>query len=241
MNILFNRKPKENTVSTVNTEPTEPPKKKPRGKPFTGKGDPRNNLTGRPKLGATLAARYRDALAEAQNEANGGDYTKLDAMIDVLIGKAMEGDQRAIEYLQERGFGKVPDRLELANLNTEPKPDFSSFESHELHHLQYLHQKAFPQTNGNERPADPPPYFFSDFKDGKMTYYKADWVIMEVDALAEDKHRKQIQMERKELPLPELIEGEIVKQETEATTPHSWKEFVEMHRLADDTPATDEN
>jgi hypothetical protein len=110
---LFNRKP----IDTVSTTP----KKKPRGKAFTGKGDPRINLSGRPKLGATLAARYRDALSEAESDARGGEYTKLDAMIDILIGKAMEGDQRAIEYLNERGFGKVPDRLELGKLDEEPE------------------------------------------------------------------------------------------------------------------------
>lgn len=103
---LFNHK----SDDTASTEI----KKKPRGKPFTGKGDPRNNLSGRPKLGRTLAAKYRDALGEAESEARGGKYSKLDAMIDILIEKAMEGDIDAIKYLQERGFGKVPDRLELS-------------------------------------------------------------------------------------------------------------------------------
>ena len=140
MNLLFNRKPKDNPVSQ--SEPTEPPKKKPRGKPFASGNDPRRYMSGRPKLGATLAARYRDALAEAQNEADGGDYTKLDAMIDVLIGKAMEGDQRAIEYLQERGFGKVPDRLELSREGEQQQIDLTVLSRDELHFMQYCMTKA---------------------------------------------------------------------------------------------------
>lgn len=136
MNVLFRNQPQE----------VEQPKKKRKagGKPFTGKGDPRNNLLGRPKLGVTLAAKYRDALAEAESEARGGEYTKLDAMIDILMAKALEGDLDAIKYLQERGFGKVPDRLELAAEivdKDEQRYDYSRLTLDELDCLTVLTQK----------------------------------------------------------------------------------------------------
>lgn len=143
---------------TVSTETPEPSKKKVRGKPFTGRGDPRNNLSGRPKLGRTLAERYRNALAEAEGEAKGGNYTKLDAMIDVLIEKALDGDQRAIEYLQERGWGKVPDRLELAKIEPEhAEYDFTRLTLDERKTLMDLLEKATPDENKPEKPSEKTP------------------------------------------------------------------------------------
>lgn len=90
------------------------PKKKPRGKPFAGKGDPRNWKGGRPRKGESLAEKFRDALADSLNETG---YTKLDALIDVLVNKALSGDQQALEYCFARGWGKLIDRIETNNIN----------------------------------------------------------------------------------------------------------------------------
>ena len=136
MNLLFRNRQQEE-------QPAEKPKRKHGGKPFAKGNDPRKNLSGRPKLGLTLSAKYRDALLEAESEARGGEYTKLDALIDVLMEKALEGDQRAIEYLQERGFGKVPDRLELSKDESEKTQlDLSALTNEELEVFQDLYLKA---------------------------------------------------------------------------------------------------
>jgi hypothetical protein len=137
VNLLFRNRQEEE-------RPAAKPKKH-GGKHFTKGYDPRRNLSGRPKLGTTLAARYRDALMEAESEARGGEYTKLDAMIDVLMEKALDGDQRAIEYLQERGFGKVPDRLELSKESEDEKEnpyDYSRLTREEVDCWLYLMRKA---------------------------------------------------------------------------------------------------
>lgn len=79
------------------------------------KGDPKINRKGRPKLGQSIAERFRDALAEPLDKANG--YSKLDSMIDSIVTKALQGNQDAIEYCIARGYGKMIDRLEAMNLN----------------------------------------------------------------------------------------------------------------------------
>lgn len=136
MNLFFRNRQQD--------ELPDKPKKKPRGKPFTGKGDPRSNLSGRPKLGHTLSERYRTALAEAESEVRGGEYTRLDALIDILMGKAMEGDQRAIEYLNERAYGKVPERIELSKGDDDDGEawDLEVLDADELDYFGYLTAKA---------------------------------------------------------------------------------------------------
>ena len=79
------------------------------------KGDPRINRKGRPKLGQSIAERFRDAMAEQLDESNG--YSKLDSIIDTVISKALKGDQDAIEYCLARGWGKLIDRIETNNTN----------------------------------------------------------------------------------------------------------------------------
>lgn len=74
-------------------------------------GDARINRRGRTKKGETLAEKFRDALAETLD----GDYTKLDSLIDTVLKMALKGDQKAIEFMLERGFGKVPERIESVN------------------------------------------------------------------------------------------------------------------------------
>jgi hypothetical protein len=85
-------------------------KGKPRGKGFQKGFDPRRQV-GRKKQGETLAQRVRDALNEPLIE--GTDYTKLDGILDAIIEKALTGDVPAAEYLHARGYGKIPDRLQI--------------------------------------------------------------------------------------------------------------------------------
>jgi hypothetical protein len=82
------------------------------GKPFV-KGDSRINRKGRPKVGQSLAEKFRDAL----NESLTGDYTNLDSIIDKVVTKAMKGNQDAIEYVLARSHGKVIERIETTNVN----------------------------------------------------------------------------------------------------------------------------
>jgi hypothetical protein len=75
------------------------------------------NPKGRPKKGETLAEMFRDALSEPIKETDEGSYTRLHKIIDKVVAKAEAGDQQAIEYALARGFGKLIDRVESANVN----------------------------------------------------------------------------------------------------------------------------
>lgn len=77
------------------------------------KGDYRINRKGRPKLGMSLAEKFRDAMAEKLD----GDYTKLDSLIDKVVDNALHGEQDALEYVLARGWGKLVDRIEATNVN----------------------------------------------------------------------------------------------------------------------------
>lgn len=84
------------------------------------KGDKRINRKGRPKVGESLAEKYRDAL----NEALTGNYTKLDSLIDKAVEKALKGDLSAIQYVEARAYGKLVERTEA--INTNMNYDFSN-------------------------------------------------------------------------------------------------------------------
>jgi len=98
------------------------------------KGDPRINRSGRKKVGDTLAAKIRDALDEKLSE----DYSNLDSIIDAAVKKALKGDLTAFEILAARGYGKVPDRIDL----TQRKEfDLSKLTDEELATFMALRQK----------------------------------------------------------------------------------------------------
>lgn len=65
------------------------------------------NLEGRPKKEKSFAAMLRIAINEATEE--GG--TKLRAVADALVNKAVTGDVPAIKELADRIDGKVPQAL----------------------------------------------------------------------------------------------------------------------------------
>lgn len=81
-----------------------------RGKPFVN-GDSRINRKGRPKVGQSLSEKFRDALQERLDEGSG--YSQIDSIIDAQIKKALKGDLSAADWLFARGWGKVPDRIQL--------------------------------------------------------------------------------------------------------------------------------
>jgi hypothetical protein len=104
------------------------------------KGDTRINRKGRPKIGNTLAERFRDAMSETLDKTNG--YTALDSIIDSIVKKAMQGNQDAIEYCLARGWGKMIDRIENNNINK--NYDFSNLSIEERTHLLELIKSAKP-------------------------------------------------------------------------------------------------
>jgi hypothetical protein len=103
------------------------------GKPFT-KGDSRINRKGRPKVGESLAEKFRDALAERLD----GDYSKLDSLIDKTVEMALKGNQPAIEFVLARGWGKMIDRIEVT-----PKQEFdlSKLSDEEIERLEEIQKK----------------------------------------------------------------------------------------------------
>lgn len=75
--------------------------KKPRGKPFSGKGDPRNNLKGRPPM-SELEREWRAALKEICWD-----------MLPKLRADAMKGKEKARELAAAYSFGKA-NKIELS-------------------------------------------------------------------------------------------------------------------------------
>lgn len=113
------------------------------------KGDPRINRKGRPKTGQSIAEKFRDALAEVKAEGN-PDYTKLDALIDKVIQKALAGDQQSIEYCLARGYGKLIDRIESNVVNK--NYDFTNLSLEER--MKLLEQLRSARTTINSDDAD---------------------------------------------------------------------------------------
>jgi len=101
--------------------------------------DPRRNITGRPKLGYTLADRYRDALNEPVDPEK-PDYTIGDAIIDVAINRALSGQLDAVQYIEARGFGKIPERVEL-HTDDGDDIDFSEWDAEDLKNYEILLKK----------------------------------------------------------------------------------------------------
>ena len=99
--------------------------------------DPHRNMNGRPKKGASLAERIREAMEEVVRPDDG--YTKMDALIDEAMARAKAGNFQFWDALMSRGHGKVPDKIEMS---TEAKPDLSKLTDEEIKTLMSLLEKA---------------------------------------------------------------------------------------------------
>lgn len=98
------------------------------------KGDPSPNPLGRPRLGFSLAEHIRGALME---QMPGDDpRTKMDALLDKVLEKAMEGDVTAARELWDRGYGKAVERVLFKE--AEDDVDTSLLTLTELDILSYL-------------------------------------------------------------------------------------------------------
>jgi len=104
-------------------------------KPFT-KGDPRINRKGRPKVGLTFAEWVRDAM-ESPDETTG--RRKVDDLIAEAMRRALRGNFQFWDALIARGYGKVPDKVQI---DPEQKPDLSKLTSAELAEWMRLLKKA---------------------------------------------------------------------------------------------------
>jgi hypothetical protein len=117
--------------TAANRETTVKPKGKPRGKPFTGKDDPRNNLAGRPKDGESWGAILKvlgNMNSEELAAMVGGKKTDLGRqflqmpkgvqmkyLVSLRAFTALMFDPSASLWnsLMERVEGKVPDTVNL--------------------------------------------------------------------------------------------------------------------------------
>ena len=79
------------------------------------KGDSRINRKGRPKVGQSLAEKFRDALNEVIDPETG--YTKLDSIMDKMLTKAQQGNLNAADMAFIRAYGKPIERIETNNIN----------------------------------------------------------------------------------------------------------------------------
>lgn len=77
-------------------------------RPFKPGPDPRRNIKGRPKL-PDLKAVMANALGQETKDGQ----TALDQIIEAMRRKAAQGDVRAAELLLSRGFGRVPERVDV--------------------------------------------------------------------------------------------------------------------------------
>lgn len=100
------------------------------------KGDPRINRKGRPIAGKSLAEYIRAALEESDE---GKKKSAIEEMVDEAIKRAKKGQFQFWEALTNRGYGKVPDKVEM---QTEEKPDLSKLTKEELETWMQLLAKA---------------------------------------------------------------------------------------------------
>lgn len=81
--------------------------------PFAKGHDPRRNLKGRVKNGVSIADMVRRIAAEPVSHED--KRTKLEAIVRATFTAAIVGDIKAVEFIAERGWGKVVQPIEQNN------------------------------------------------------------------------------------------------------------------------------
>ena len=97
--------------------------------------DPNRNIKGRAPIGGSLAERIRAAFE--RNTPDG--LTQQDVVISDAIKMARRGHSQYLQMLWDRGYGKVPDKVEV---NQEQKLDLSKLTDEEIKTLMSLLEKA---------------------------------------------------------------------------------------------------
>lgn len=113
----------------ITVNPDETAKKKPRGKPFTGRGDPRNNLAGAPKRGESWAeiidriggmtpieaAEHAKAIAGKLKTMGDAITLKEAVVIRGYAALLFEPTSSLMGIYMDRTDGKVKDRLDITS------------------------------------------------------------------------------------------------------------------------------
>ncbi|MDA1044347.1 MAG: hypothetical protein O3C57_03885 [Verrucomicrobia bacterium] len=110
-------------------------------KPFKKGYDPRRNMAGRPKNGASIPETLRAIGAQELPadwktvlQAHGIDatgMTKLQAVMHVVFIQAIQGESWALHFLAERTEGKVADTINLRSAD-DPVEELSDDELHRI-------------------------------------------------------------------------------------------------------------
>lgn len=115
------------TGTAVN--PNVSAKKKPRGKPFTGRGDPRNNLAGAPKRGESWkeiidrignmtpieASEHAQAIAGKLKQMGGGITLKEAVVIRGYAALLFEPTSSLMTVYMDRTEGKVREQIDVTS------------------------------------------------------------------------------------------------------------------------------
>jgi hypothetical protein len=96
------------------------------------------NRKGRPRVGLTFAELVREVMQEPDHQSK---KTKVEAMVDIAMKLALKGKFQFWDALVARGYGKVPDKIEM----TQEQPfDPSKYTDEELAQLKALLEKGKP-------------------------------------------------------------------------------------------------
>jgi hypothetical protein len=104
-------------------QPFSPKKKKPRGRPFTGTNDPRRQNGRTPKVLCIPDILKKICEREVPEVIRNGlkmpwlqrDAKFLEALMEIVMLRAMQGDSWAVQFIAERTEGKVRDTLAIQN------------------------------------------------------------------------------------------------------------------------------
>lgn len=119
----------EMTKGKLAVNPEESAKKKVRGKPFTGKGDPRNNLAGAPKRGESWAeiidrignmtpveaAEHASAIAGKLKQMGGAMTLKEAVVIRGYAALLFEPTSSLMNVYMDRTDGKVKEQIDVTS------------------------------------------------------------------------------------------------------------------------------